>query len=105
MHCKGVHLKRLLEQMRTGHLATVSVILKSFNNVASLLTETGSVLYYSTEIRMEAVGLLCEMIEPSFSFMVSAHSFCCGVGNGHGFQRITETHHPQTETQSEQEYG
>ena len=44
----------------------LSVILKSFNDITSLLTEIDSVLAYGAEIRMEAVGLLHE---PSFSFI------------------------------------
>ena len=43
VHYQGVHLKRLLEQRWMGHLATVSVILKSFNDITSLLTEIDSV--------------------------------------------------------------
>ena len=47
-------------------MSTVSVILKSFNDITSILTEIDSVLAYGAEIRMEAVGLLHE---PSFSFI------------------------------------
>jgi len=52
-----------------GHLATVSVNLKSFNDITSLLTEIDSVLACGAEIPMDAVGLLREMTEPSFSFI------------------------------------
>ena len=38
-------------------------------DITSLLTEINSVLAYGAEIRMEAVGLLREMTEPSFSFI------------------------------------
>ena len=69
VHYKGVHLKHLLEQRWMGHLATVSIILKSFNDITSLLNEIESVLAYGAEIRMEAVGLLRKMTEPSFSFI------------------------------------
>ena len=47
----------------------VSVILKSFNDITSLLTEIDSVLAHGAEIRTEAVGLLHEMTEPSLSFI------------------------------------
>ncbi|KAJ4937910.1 hypothetical protein JOQ06_002539 [Pogonophryne albipinna] len=69
VHYKGVHLKRLLEQRWTGHLATVSVIIKSFNDITSLLTEINYVMAHGAEIRMEATGLLHEMTEPSFPFI------------------------------------
>lgn len=69
VHYKGVHLKRLLEQRWTGHLATVSVIIKSFNDITFLLTDINSVMAHGAEIRMEATGLLREMTEPSFPFI------------------------------------
>ncbi|KAL7387321.1 hypothetical protein ABVT39_021925 [Epinephelus coioides] len=66
-----MHLKRLLEQRWTGHLATVSVIPKSFNDLTSLLTETDTVPAFGTKVRMEAVGLLRQMTEPSFLFIAN----------------------------------
>lgn len=76
VHYKGVHLKRLLEQRWTGHLATVSVILKFFNGLTSLLTEIDTVPSFGAEVRMEAVGLLREMTEPSFLFIANlVHKF------------------------------
>lgn len=39
LHYKGAHLKRLLEQRWTGHLATVSVILNPFDDIKSILTD------------------------------------------------------------------
>lgn len=71
VHCNGVHLKHLLEQRWTGYLATVSVILKSFNDLTSILTEINIVRAFGTEVRMEAVGLLREMTEPSFLFIAN----------------------------------
>ncbi|KAK0138889.1 hypothetical protein N1851_024562 [Merluccius polli] len=71
MHYKGVHLKRLLEQRWTGHLATVSVILKSFDDIKSILTDADTVLDYGAETRMEATGLLRKVSEPSFMFLAN----------------------------------
>ena len=71
MHYKGAHLKRLLEQRWTGHLATVSVILKSFDDIKSILTDADTVLDYGAETRMEATGLLREVSEPSFMFLAN----------------------------------
>ncbi|KAL0968294.1 hypothetical protein UPYG_G00264930 [Umbra pygmaea] len=71
MHYKGAHLKRLLAQRWTGHLATVSVILKSFNDIKSILTNADTVLNYGAETRMEATGLLRETSEPSFMFLAN----------------------------------
>lgn len=68
MHYKGAHLKCLLEQRWTGHLATVSVILKSFNDIKSI---ADTVLNYDAETRMEATGLLREVSEPSFMFLAN----------------------------------
>ena len=36
---KGETLKRLLDQRWTGHLATVKVVVKSFHDISTLLTE------------------------------------------------------------------
>ncbi|KAJ0066809.1 hypothetical protein NL108_002860, partial [Boleophthalmus pectinirostris] len=71
LHYKGAHLKRLLEQRWTGHLATVSVILKSFDDIKSVLTDADTVLDYGAETRMEAAGLLHEVSEPSFMFLAN----------------------------------
>lgn len=71
MHYKGVHLKRLLEQRWTGHLATVSVIPKSFNDIKLIMTDADTVLNYGAETRMEATGLLREVSEPSFMFLAN----------------------------------
>jgi hypothetical protein len=71
MHYTGKHLKRLLEQRWTGHLAIVSVILKSFDDIKSILTDADTVLDYGAQTRMEATGLLCEVSEPSFMFLAN----------------------------------
>lgn len=68
-HCKSVHLKRLLEQRWTGHLTTVSVILKSFNDL-TLLTETDTVESLAQKYGW-AMGLLREMTKPSFLFIAN----------------------------------
>jgi len=65
----GQKLKRLLEQRWTGHLATVTVIMKSFNSILSLLQEIEDDQTSSTEIRVEATGLLKAITQPSFHFI------------------------------------
>lgn len=53
------NLKCLLEQRWTGHLATMSVIVKSFGDlIKSILTDAYTVLDYGAETRIEAKGLL-----------------------------------------------
>lgn len=71
MHYKGEHLKRLLEQRWTGHLATISIILNNFEEITSLLTEIDSVRAHGPELRMEAVGLLRKISTPSFLFIAN----------------------------------
>ena len=71
MHYTGRHLKRLLEQRWTGHLATVSIILKSFDDIKSILTDADTVLDYGAETRMEATGLLRKVSDPSFMFLAN----------------------------------
>ena len=71
MHYKERHLERLLEQRWTGHLATVSVILKSFDDIKLILTDADFVLDCGAETRMEATGLLREVSEPSFIFLAN----------------------------------
>lgn len=73
---KGMHLKRLQKQRWMGHHATVSVILKSFNDLISLLTEIDTARAFGTEVQMVAVGLLLKMTEPSFFIAKMAHSSC-----------------------------
>lgn len=55
----------------TGHLATVSVILKSFDDIKSILTNADTVLDYSAETRMKAAGLLRKVSEPGFLFLAN----------------------------------
>ncbi|KAK0146221.1 Zinc finger MYM-type protein 1 [Merluccius polli] len=65
----GEKLKRLLEQRWTGHLATVTVILKSFGNIVHLLRGIDSTQTSAAEVRMEATGLLKAITQPSFLFI------------------------------------
>lgn len=69
VHYKGDTLKRLLEQRWTGHLATVTVVLKSFDDIFSLLSEIDSNRAYGTDLRIEAAGLIRAVSEPSFEFI------------------------------------
>ncbi|CAL8361880.1 unnamed protein product [Arctogadus glacialis] len=62
----GEKLKRLLEQRWTGHLATVTVILKSIDNIVHLLRGIESTQTSAAEVRMEATGLLKAITQPSF---------------------------------------
>lgn len=66
---KGERLKRLLDQRWTGHLATVSVIIGSFKDITSLLSEIDAERAYGAEMRMEAIGLLREVSGPAFMFI------------------------------------
>lgn len=63
VHYKGDTLKRLLEQRWTGHLATVTVVLKSFDDIFSLFRAFG------TDLQIEAAGLIRAVSEPSFEFI------------------------------------
>ncbi|KAK0144461.1 Zinc finger MYM-type protein 1 [Merluccius polli] len=69
VHYKGDTLKRLLEQRWTGHLATVTVVLKSFDDIFSLLSEIDSNRAFGTDLRIEAAGLIRAVSEPSFEFI------------------------------------
>ncbi|ROI52181.1 Zinc finger MYM-type protein 1 [Anabarilius grahami] len=62
-------LKRLLDQRWTGHLATVAVIVSSFEDITSVLEHVSSARTYGAEVRMEAVGLLREVSDESFIFI------------------------------------
>ncbi|XP_041860486.1 uncharacterized protein LOC121652026 [Melanotaenia boesemani] len=69
---KGETLKRLLDQRWSGHFATdlvVSVILKSFDDLSTLLQEITSNWAFGADLRIEAAGLWRSMSEPSFKFM------------------------------------
>ena len=68
---KGEKLKRLLEQRWTGHLDTVSVVLKSHTALVDFLKEietTGA----SADVNIEAVGLHKAITERSFKFLTYA---------------------------------
>ncbi|KAG9276841.1 hypothetical protein AMEX_G9201 [Astyanax mexicanus] len=54
---KGETLKRLLDQRWSGHFATVSVILKSFDDLSILLREITSNRAFGADLRIEATGL------------------------------------------------
>ncbi|CAL8349499.1 unnamed protein product [Boreogadus saida] len=47
---KGETLKRLLDQRWTGHLATVKVVVKSFHDISTLLTEVENTQSLGAEI-------------------------------------------------------
>ncbi|KAK9967816.1 hypothetical protein ABG768_002182 [Culter alburnus] len=66
---RGDRLKRLLDQRWTGHLATVAVIVSSFEDITSVLEHVSSARTYGAEVRMEAVGLLREVSDESFIFI------------------------------------
>ena len=66
---KGERLKRLLEQRWTGHFGTASVVLRSFDDLVTLLKEIDSQRTYGADVRVEAAGLLRTMSEPSFRFI------------------------------------
>ncbi|KAL2089232.1 hypothetical protein ACEWY4_016131 [Coilia grayii] len=67
---KGESLKRLLDQRWTGHLATVKVLVNSFDDILSLLTEVESRSgLRGTDVRVEATGLLRAIKQRSFLFI------------------------------------
>ncbi|XP_056298622.1 uncharacterized protein LOC130211699 isoform X2 [Pseudoliparis swirei] len=66
---KGETLKRLLDQRWSGHFATVSVILKSFDDLSTLFQEITSTRAFGADVRVEATGLWHSMSEPSFKFI------------------------------------
>ena len=69
LHCNGENLKRLFEQRWTGHLATVTAALNSFQHITSLIQEMGTSRGHKAEARIEASGLLQEVQEQSFLFI------------------------------------
>jgi len=66
---KGEKLKRLLGHRWTGHLATTSTVLNSFQTIVALLNQISSTRSNGAEIRMQATGLLREISEQSFLFL------------------------------------
>ncbi|KAJ3592963.1 hypothetical protein NHX12_005301, partial [Muraenolepis orangiensis] len=67
-HYQGNTLKRLLEQRWTGNLATVQIILKSFQDIVELLRHVENSASFPADLRMEAAGLLSRILKPSFKF-------------------------------------
>ncbi|KAJ3583322.1 hypothetical protein NHX12_025626, partial [Muraenolepis orangiensis] len=67
-HYQGNTLKHLLEQRWTGHLATVQIILKSFQDIVELLRHVENSASFPADLRMEAAGLLSRILKPSFKF-------------------------------------
>ncbi|RXN28005.1 zinc finger MYM-type 1-like protein [Labeo rohita] len=65
---KGQKLKRLLDQRWTGHLDTVSVVLKSHNTLVEFLNEIATTRK-GADIKLEAVGLHKAITEPAFKFL------------------------------------
>ena len=66
---KGETLKRLLDQRWTGHLATVKVVVKSFRDIFTLLTEVENTGGLGAEVRVGATGLLRAITQRSFLFI------------------------------------
>ena len=67
LYYNGEKLKRLLEQRRwTGHLATVTAVLNSFQHITRLLQEMATSRADKAETRVEASGLLREVQEQNF---------------------------------------
>ncbi|KAL0151861.1 hypothetical protein M9458_052862, partial [Cirrhinus mrigala] len=64
---KGQKLKRLLDQRWTGHLDTVSVVLKSHDTL-EFLNEIATTRK-GADIKLEAVGLHKAITEPAFKFL------------------------------------
>ncbi|KAJ4944530.1 hypothetical protein JOQ06_013073, partial [Pogonophryne albipinna] len=65
----GEKLKRLLDQRWTGHLATVTVIMKSFEHIVHLLREIEDNQTSAAEVRIESTGILKAITQPSFQFI------------------------------------
>ncbi|KAJ4922566.1 hypothetical protein JOQ06_016570 [Pogonophryne albipinna] len=65
----GEKLKRLLDQRWTVHLATVTVIMKSFEHIVHLLREIEDNQTSAAEVRIESTGILKAITQPSFQFI------------------------------------
>ena len=65
---KGERLKRLLDQRWTGHLATVSVIVNSYDALVQFFAQKDSSRRVPPELKVEAVGLLNTISESNFMF-------------------------------------
>lgn len=66
---KGETLKRLLDQRWTGHLATVKVVVKSFHDIFTLLTEVENTGGFGAEVRVGATGLRRAITQRGFLFI------------------------------------
>lgn len=66
---QGHRLKRLLDQRWTGHWETVHNILMSFAEVLELLKDAGENVRGTTDVRVEASGLLTKVNCVQFVFM------------------------------------
>ncbi|MGH0174867.1 UNVERIFIED_CONTAM: hypothetical protein FKN15_069592 [Acipenser sinensis] len=67
--CKGEKLKRFLEQRWTGHYCTAGLVVKSFNSIVELLSETQSTQGHGTEVKIAAVGSLKPVSAVDFRFI------------------------------------
>ncbi|KAL7404136.1 hypothetical protein ABVT39_010269 [Epinephelus coioides] len=64
----GECLKRLLDQRWTGHLAIVSVIVKSYDAIVQFLADIDSSGHHLMEMKIEAAGLLKAIKDMHFRF-------------------------------------
>ena len=69
VYYKGNTLKRLLDQRWTGHLATVSVILKNMEDITAVLSEVNGNTKCTSDVTVEAAGLLYHVKQPHFVFI------------------------------------
>lgn len=65
---KGEKLKRMLDQRWTGHLDTVSVVLKSHDTLVDFLNEI-TTKGKGADVKLKAVGLHKAITEPTFRFL------------------------------------
>ena len=77
LHYNGEKLKHLLEQRWTGHLATVTAALNSFQHITSLLQEIGTLREHKPETRIEGSELLREVQEQRFLFIAKMFYKVC----------------------------
>ncbi|KAK6489063.1 zinc finger MYM-type protein 6-like [Huso huso] len=74
---KGKKLKRLLEQLWTGHYCTVGVVVKLFNSIVDILSEIQSTRGHGTEVKIEAIGLLKQVSAVDFKFTAHIQKGFC----------------------------
>ena len=67
LHYNDEKLRRLLEQRWSGHLATVTAVLNSFQHITSLLREMST--SHKVETRIEVSGKLQKVQQQSFLFI------------------------------------